>query len=229
MDMDFTGIDKFSLLDYDGMISVVLFMPTCNFRCPFCHNIKDVVDCKTRIPFDEILSYLKNRRNVIDAVVISGGEPTLDKDLKNKIIEIKKLGYLIKLDTNGTNPEIVKQLVNEKLIDYVAMDIKNSFEKYHISAGVNIDFSKIKETISFLKENHVDYEFRTTLIDEYHSIEDMEKIGELLKGSKKLYLQKYVYREGIINKSLHPVETVKANEFKNILSKYINKVELRGY
>ncbi|MCQ2802333.1 MAG: anaerobic ribonucleoside-triphosphate reductase activating protein [Bacilli bacterium] len=227
--MDFTGIDKFSLLDYDGLISIVLFMPGCNFRCPFCHNIESVVDSKTSIPFDEILAYLKERKNVIDAVVISGGEPTLDKDLINKIKQIKEIGYLVKLDTNGTNPSIVKQLVNEKIIDYVAMDIKNSPSNYHLSSGVNIDLNPVLETISFLKENNVDYEFRTTLVDEHHSLQDIIEISALLKGSKKLYLQKYVYRDGVINKNLHPVSLKKATEFKEILSKNIDTVELRGY
>lgn len=227
--MDFAGIDKFSLLDYDGLLSIVLFMPGCNFRCPFCHNIVSVVDSKNRIPFDEIMSYLKERRNVIDAVVISGGEPTLDKDLKNKIIEIKKLGYLVKLDTNGTNPDLLQDLIDNKLIDYCAMDIKNSMNKYLLTSGVNINFDNVKKSINILKVNKIDYEFRTTLIDEQHSLEDIKEMSELLKGSKKLYLQKFVYREGVINKNLHPVSLEKANEFKEVLSENISLVELRGY
>ncbi len=227
--MDFTGIDKFSLLDYDEMVSVVLFAPNCNFRCPFCHNIETVVDAKERIPFDQILNYLKSRSRLIDAVVISGGEPTLMTDLKDKIIKIRELGFKIKLDTNGSNPLMLKDLVNSKLLDYVAMDIKNSLNKYGITSGVNGNFNLLKESIEFLKKNKVDYEFRTTLIDEFHDEKSIKEMGELLKGAKKIFLQKYVYREGVINKSLHPVNETKANLFKKILSSYIDNVELRGY
>ncbi|HBF68107.1 MAG TPA: anaerobic ribonucleoside-triphosphate reductase activating protein [Firmicutes bacterium] len=227
--MDFVGLDKFSLLDYDEMISIVLFAPKCNFRCPFCHNIKNVVDSNYRIPFNQIIEYLKDRKNVIDAVVISGGEPTLMDDLYDKIKQIKNIGYKIKLDTNGTNSTIVKKLIDDKLIDYVAMDIKSSLDNYHLLTGVTRDFSKIKETIELLKQDKVDYEFRTTLIDEYHDEDDIKKIGSLLIGAKKLYLQKFVMSDDVINKNLHPVNEEKANKYKSILKQYVQKVELRGY
>lgn len=227
--MDFAGIDKFSLLDYDEMVSIVLFAPGCNFRCPFCHNIETVVDSKERIPFDEILSYLNTRKGVIDAVVVSGGEPTLMPDLKEKISKIKELGFKVKLDTNGTNPKVLKELIDEHLIDYVAMDVKNSIEKYALTTGVHGNFDLVKESIALLKEDKVDYEFRTTLVDEFHSLNTITAMGELVKGAKKLFLQKYVYREGVIIKSLHPVEEAKALEFVNILKNFVNKVELRGY
>ncbi|MCR5333234.1 MAG: anaerobic ribonucleoside-triphosphate reductase activating protein [Bacilli bacterium] len=227
--MDFAGIDKFSLLDYDEMISIVLFAPGCNFRCPFCHNIEAVVDSKERIPFDEIMEYLSSRKGVIDAVVISGGEPTLMPELKDRIIKIKELGYKIKLDTNGTNPRLLKELINEKLIDYVAMDVKNSIEKYPLTTGIHGNFDVVVESINLLKEGKVDYEFRTTLVDEFHSEKTIKDMGELVKGAKKLYLQKYVYREGVIAKSLHPVEEIKAKSFVEILKNFVNKVELRGY
>lgn len=227
--MDFTGIDKFSLLDYDDKISIVLFAPKCNFRCSYCHNIKNVVDSNFRIPFNQILAYLKSRKNIIDAVVISGGEPTLMDDLISKIKQIKDLGYLIKLDTNGTNPKIVKELIDNHLIDYVAMDIKTSLNDYKNITNVDIDIKNLKETISILKESNIDYEFRTTLINEYHTFDTITQICELLKGSKKLFLQKFVLSDDVINKSLHYVEITKANEYKSILSKYIDVVELRGY
>lgn len=227
--MDFTGIDKFSLLDYDDKISIVLFAPKCNFRCSYCHNIKNVVDSNFRIPFNQILAYLKSRKNIIDTVVISGGEPTLMDDLISKIKQIKDLGYLIKLDTNGTNPKIVKELIDNHLIDYVAMDIKTSLNDYKNITNVDVDIKNLKETISILKESNIDYEFRTTLINEYHTFDTITQIGELLKGSKKLFLQKFVLSDDVINKSLHYVEITKANEYKSILSKYIDVVELRGY
>lgn len=227
--MDFAGIDKFSLLDYDEMVSIVLFAPGCNFRCPFCHNIEQVVDSKERIPFNEIMEYLESRKGVIDAVVISGGEPTLMPELKERIIQIRNLGFKIKLDTNGTSPKLLKELIDEGLLDYVAMDVKNSIDKYALTTGVHGNFELVRESIALLKENKVDYEFRTTLVDEFHSIETITKMGELIKGAKKLYLQKYVYREGVLIKSLHPVEEPKALEFRNILKNFVETVELRGY
>ena len=228
--MEFVGIDKFSLLDYDENVSVVLFAPTCNYRCPFCHNGDSVLGSHVSIPFEEILSFLKTRIGLIDAVVVSGGEPTLMDDVVDKIEKIKELGLKIKLDTNGTNPEVLKELLGKSLINYVAMDIKNSEEKYPETVGVkNPQMDKIKESISLLMNSDVDYEFRTTLVAEYHSKESITRMGELIKGAKKLFLQKFVDREGVIKKGLHPVEEVWASSFKDILSNYVDKVELRGY
>lgn len=228
--MDFVGIDKFSLLDYDENVSVVLFAPTCNYRCPFCHNGQSVLNANSSIPFEDFLSFLKSRVGLIDAVVVSGGEPTLMNDLVSKIKKIRDLGFKIKLDTNGTNPDVLNELLRKNLINYVAMDIKNSEEKYPETTGVkNAQMDKIKQSISILKSGKVDYEFRTTLVAEYHSKESIEKMGELIKGAPKLYLQKFVDREGVIKKGLHPVEEVWASSYKDILSRYVDKVELRGY
>lgn len=228
--MDFVGIDKFSLLDYDENVSVVLFSPACNFRCPFCHNGDSVLGNNHGIDFDEILDFLKSRVGLVDAVVISGGEPTLMPDVKIKIKKIRDLGFKIKLDTNGTNPGLLQELLKENLLDYIAMDIKNSEEKYPSTCGVkSVPMDKIKESISILKNSGIDYEFRTTLVAEYHSIEDMDKIGELIKGAKRLYLQKFVDREGVIKKGLHHVEEVWAQSFKDTLEKYVSSVSLRGY
>lgn len=228
--MDFVGIDKFSLLDYDENVSVVLFAPTCNFRCPFCHNGQSVLENNLAIPFDEILDFLKTRTGLIDAVVVSGGEPTLMNDLVTKIEKIKELGFKIKLDTNGTNPDVLRELLRKNLLNYIAMDIKNSEDKYVETVGVtNPLLSKIKESISIIMNSGIDYEFRTTLVAEYHSKESIEKMGELIKGANKLYLQKFVDREGVIKKGLHPIEEVWALSFKEILLGYVKQVELRGY
>lgn len=230
LSMEFVGIDKFSLLDYEDKVSCVLFCKPCNFRCPFCHNGTTVLEADTFIPFADILDYLKSRKGLIDAVVVSGGEPTLMPDLKEKIIKLKELGFLVKLDTNGTNPNIIKDLYESKLIDYVAMDIKNSEEKYPLTAGTkSIDIEKIKESISYLINSGIDYEFRTTLIDEFHTMEDIQQMAELIKGAKKMYLQKFVERESCIQKGLHEVDVVKAKEFQKELSKTIQNVYLRGY
>lgn len=228
--MDFVGIDKFSLLDYDENVSVVLFAPTCNFRCPFCHNGQSVLENNQAIPFDEILDFLKTRTGLIDAVVISGGEPTLMNDLVSKIEKIKELGFKIKLDTNGTNPDVLRELLRKNLLNYIAMDIKNSEDKYAETVGVtNPLLNKIKESISIIMNSGIDYEFRTTLVAEYHSKESIEKMGKLIEGAKKLYLQKFVDREGVIKKGLHPIEEVWALSFKEILLAHVKQVELRGY
>ena len=224
------GLDKMSLLDYEDKISCVLFYKACNFRCPFCHNGLTVLEANTSIDFNEALSYLKTRVGLIDAVVFTGGEPTLEPELKNHIKQVKELGFLVKLDTNGTNPEILKDLIESKLIDYVAMDIKNNLKKYPLTTGVNnINETKLLESIHIIMNSGISYEFRTTLVDEFHSEKTIRDMGELIKGASKIYLQKYVYREGVIAKSLHPVEEAKANSFVEILKNFVNKVELRGY
>ena len=230
--MDFAGIQKISLVDYDQKISCTLFTAGCNFRCPFCHNSDLVIYAKNihYIPFSEIIDYLNKRKGLLDAVVITGGEPTLMPDLKEKIIEIRKLGYKIKLDTNGTNPDILKNLVEGGLIDYVAMDIKNSLSNYFKTVGLeNFNQSNIIESINFLLSGAVDYEFRTTLVNEFHSEEDIELIGKLIQGAKRYYLQRFINNENCINHDLHEVNQDVALRFKSILLPYIKKVELRGY
>ena len=228
--MDFVGIDKLSLLDYEDKIAVVLFCKPCNFRCPFCHNGTTVLEADTVIPFADILEYLQSRKGLIDAVVVSGGEPTLMPDLKEKIIAIKELGFLVKLDTNGTNPEVIKDLRESGLIDYVAMDIKNSFKKYPLTVGTkNAYLDKVSMSIQYLMSSGIDYEFRTTLIDEFHDAQDIREMGETLKGAKRLYLQKFVDRESCIQRGLHEVNKEKAESFVEILKQYIDNVSLRGY
>ena len=227
---DFVGLDKLSLLDFEDRMSCVLFSKACNFRCPFCHNGLTVLESDETIPWEEVMKYLKLRKGMLDAVVVSGGEPTLLPGLIDKLKDIKSLGYEVKLDTNGTNPELVEEYIKTGLIDYVAMDIKNSEEKYAITSGVKIvPMDKIKQTIQLLMNSGIDYEFRTTLVNEFHKLEDIEGIGELIKGAKVLYLQKFVDRESCIQRGLHEVDEETANRFKEILLKYVDKVELRGY
>ena len=227
--MEFVGIDKFSLLDFDEKVSVVLFSPACNFRCPFCHNGESVLNSNTPIPFAEILDYLKSRVGLIDAVVFTGGEPTLMPELKERIQKVKELGFLIKLDTNGTNPKIVEELLNEKLLDYIAMDIKNSEEMYSETAGCSqINMENIKKSIKIIENSGINYEFRTTLVKEYHTEKSIREMCELVKGAKHLYLQKFVDREGVIKKGLHDISIEEATKFKGILSEVV-PTELRGY
>lgn len=230
--MEFAGLQKISLVDYEGKVACTLFTAGCNFRCPFCHNSDLVIYAKNvnYIPFDEILDYLNKRKGMLDAVVITGGEPTLMPDLKEKLYEIKKLGYKIKLDTNGTNPDIVKELVDLKLIDYVAMDIKNSYEGYSKTIGLeSYDSNKILESINYLLSGEVDYEFRTTLVKEFHSDEDIKNIAKMIQGAKRYYLQEFKNSGHCIESSLHEVPLNDAMRFKSILLPYIKEVKLRGY
>lgn len=228
--MDFVGIDKFSLLDYEEKVSCVLFCKPCNFRCPFCHNGTTVLEANTIIPFEDILDYLKTRVGLLDAIVVSGGEPTLMPDLKEKIIKIKELGFLVKLDTNGTNPDVIKDLVKSHLVDYVAMDIKNSLAMYPLTTGTkNPLLDRIQQSIEYLMTSGVDYEFRTTLVDEFHDEKSIEEMGQLIKGANKLYLQKFVERDSCIQKGLHEVSEEKAVKYQKILQKAVKFVLLRGY
>lgn len=227
--MEFVGIDKFSLLDYEEKISIVLFTQACNFRCPFCHNGDSVLNSNTPIDFNKILEYLKSRAGRIDAVVISGGEPTLMPELEERIIKIRELGFLIKLDTNGSNPNVLKNLLDKKLLDYVAMDIKNGESYYKETSGCpSLNIENIEKSIEILKNSGVFYEFRTTLVKEYHTKESIEEMTKLVIGARKLYLQKFVDREGVIKKGLHEISLQEANSFKDILSKVV-PTELRGY
>lgn len=228
--MEFVGIDKLSLLDYDDMVSCILFAPTCNFRCPFCHNGKTVLESVNYIPFEDIITFLKTRIGLLDAVVISGGEPTLMPGIKKRIETIKDLGFKVKLDTNGSNPDLLEELIKDNLIDYVAMDIKNSMDMYPITCGVlRVNEVNIKRSIEILKQNKIPYEFRTTLVKEFHNVESIKKMCNLIKGANKLYLQKFVDREGVIQKGLHEVEKIEAIKFQNILKPFVKDVNLRGY
>lgn len=230
--MNFSGWEKLSLLDFDDYISTTLFTAGCNFRCPFCHNSSLVLDPLNapEIPWEEVKSFLVKRKKMLDAVCITGGEPTLMPDLEDKLREIKEIGYVIKLDTNGSHPEILKKLVDEGLVDYVAMDIKNSKEKYGNTIGIRkINLKTIEESVQFLLENYVPFEFRTTIIDEYHAKEDFIKIGEWIKGAKHYYLQRYIDSENCISHGLHMVSKEKALEYKALLENYIDHVSLRGY
>lgn len=229
--MDFVGVEKLSLVDYDHHMSAVLFSPGCNFACPFCHNSALVIapEFNNPIPFSEILSFLKKRQGLLDAVVITGGEPTLMRDLKEKIYQIRELGYKIKLDSNGSHPEVIKDLVSEGLLDYIAMDVKASFDTYPLITNSKVNIDKIKESIEFIKSCGVDYEFRTTLVKEYHDLEDIKKMSEDIGPAKRMRLQLFVDNDNCIQTGLHEVPLDEANQFVEILKSHISDVALRGY
>ena len=201
--MNIAGYEKLSLQDYPNHISSIIFTQGCNMRCPFCQNSTLIPnDAKNLIDQEEVLEYLSLRKNVLNGVTISGGEPTIQKDLKHFISLVKQLGLDVKLDTNGTNFNILKELIDEKLIDYVAMDIKNLPNKYGKTSGVeNINCDNIFKSIKLLKENKVDYEFRTTIISEFHTLEDILEIVKIV-GDSKYYLQNFNMSNYVLDKSL---------------------------
>jgi len=190
--MKIGGIQKCSLIDYPGKISAILFTVGCNFHCPYCHNPELVNETATLISEDEVFAFLKRRQNILDAVTITGGEPTIHDDLIQFIHDIKDLGYLVKLDTNGTNPSVVKKIQEEKLVDYIAMDIKSPLAKYSKTVDRPVDEQKIKESIELLKRGTIPYEFRTTVLKSLLSFDDMRTIGSEISGAKTYYLQKFV-------------------------------------
>jgi len=220
------GLQKLSLQDYPDHVSAIVFTLGCNFRCHFCYNPQLVVPQKDYllISEDSLFGFLNKRIKKLDSVVITGGEPTLHRDLPEFIKKIKVLGYLVKLDTNGTNPEILQNLINEKLIDYVAMDIKAPLEKYHKVTGVELPLDNIKKSIIIIKDSGLPYEFRSTIMPEFHSEEDIIKMGELIKGTDKWYLQKFQPLTDLVDKKFSQQKAytdVQMRVLSKIGSKYV--------
>ena len=226
--MKVAGYEKISLQDYPNHISCIIFTQGCNLKCPFCQN-------STLIPFEnndlvdenEILEYLELRKNILNGVTISGGEPTMQQDLKEFIQKVKKIGLDVKLDTNGINYNLLKDLIEEKLVDYIAMDIKNSFKKYDETSGIEkINTENILNSINLLKQNKIDYEFRTTIINEYHTIQDIYEIIKLI-GDSKYYLQNFKNSSNVLDQNLTSFTEEKLNLWNEILKNYAN-VHIRG-
>ena len=229
--MNFSGLEKLSLVDYDEVVSATVFTAGCNFRCGFCHNSPLVF--KQNLPEiteEEVLSYLKKRSGIIEGGCISGGEPTLEKGLLSFIEKLKTFNLKVKLDTNGTNPLVLEELINKKLLDYVAMDIKNDKKNYAPIIGLNnFDTKAVEKSVEILKRGAVDYEFRTTLIKEFHTEENIIEIVKWIKGAKKYALQKYVYRDTCISQPYTEVPLLQAEKFKSVLKPFVENVVLRGY
>ncbi|MEI8198577.1 MAG: anaerobic ribonucleoside-triphosphate reductase activating protein [Eubacteriales bacterium] len=230
--MKIQGIQRVSLLDFPELVACTVFTGGCNFRCPFCHNASLVLPGEmTGIEIEEndFFAFLDSRKNKLDGVCISGGEPLLQPDLENFVRRIRKMGFAVKIDTNGSMPEQLKKLVNTGLIDYVAMDIKNSPEHYALTAGLkSLSLEKICESVSFLLTGAVQYEFRTTLVRELHNSRDMEQIGRWLKGAHRYYLQEFVDSGDLIGADLHACSQEETEFYLRIAGKYIPSTQLRG-
>lgn len=229
--MQIHGLNKTTLLDYPEHLAATVFTGGCNFRCPFCHNAGLVLNPGEQpvISKEEVLSFLRKRKGILNGVCITGGEPTLQKDLPEVIRQIKEMGYLVKLDTNGYRPEVLAQLLEEKLLDYVAMDIKSSPERYGVVAGLReLDISVICRSVDLLQHSGIKYEFRTTVVKELHSKEDFEEIAKWLAGSPVHYLQAYRENENVIQWGYHACTREEMEEYAQILRTTIQKVEIRG-
>ena len=227
----FYGLQKLTLLDYPGNMAATVFTGGCNFRCPFCHNRSLVFlnENDSEIANEDIFDFLKSRNKILDGICITGGEPLLHKGITAFIKRVRDLGLKVKLDTNGSNFAALKKLIDEKLVDYVAMDIKNSPEKYAMTIGLeNYDLSEIEKSKNYLLENHVDYEFRTTIVREFHEPEDLRKIGEWIRGAKHYYLQNFEDHGTCIQAGLGEVDLHTLETMKRIAGEYVEHIEIRG-
>lgn len=228
--MDIHGLQKLTLLDFPGHIACTVFLGGCDFRCPFCHNA-EIIDGSSEVIMkdDELLEFLKKKQGLLDGVAITGGEPLLRKDLPEFLEKVRALGYHIKLDTNGTHPERLRELMEKKLVDYVAMDIKNSPARYAQTAGLkSMDLSSVRESVSLLLTGKADYEFRTTVLAELHDEESFREIGKWIRGAKRYFLQPFVDRDSVPFGDLHAPSREALIGFLEIVKPYVEQAEIRG-
>jgi pyruvate formate lyase activating enzyme len=221
-----SGLQKLTLMDYPDKVSAVLFTPGCNFRCGFCHNSEFVLPEKLKkikkdfLKFEEVLEFLKKRKDFLDGVVFCGGEPTIHSDLADCIKKVKDLGFLIKLDTNGTNPQVLKNLLQEKLLDYIAMDLK--FDEFNQDIyGINFDFNKLLQSIEIIENAKIDYEFRTTLIKEYHSKEKLFSMSKMIKKESLWAWQKFD-NKNTLSKKFNDKSSYTEKEILNLKEEFLN-------
>lgn len=228
--MTIEGLQKLTLLDFPGRTACTVFLAGCNFRCPFCHNFDLVAQAVNPLMSEEeLLSFLQKRKGLLDGVAITGGEPLMRRELPELLRKIKALGYPIKLDTNGSFPGRLKELVAEGLVDYVAMDIKNAPERYGETVGFpKLGLGPTQESIDFLLTGPVDYEFRTTVVQELHRPEDMAAIAEWIRGAKRYYLQQFKQSERVPNGGLTAPSYQTMEEYLRIVREKIPAAELRG-
>lgn len=234
--MKISGLQKLTLLDYPGRVACTVFLNGCNFRCPFCHN-SELLEAGVEpvMTTEELLAFLRKRLGILEGVCITGGEPTLHPQLFDLLRSVKELGYAVKLDTNGSRPAVLKELVEEGLVDYVAMDIKNAPDKYAPTCGLSaMDPAPIEESIRFLLAGKVDFEFRTTVVRELHTAQDIVKIGRWLtelsggKPIRKLFLQPFVDRDTVVFSGLHAPDSHQMAEFTELLKDFVLEINVRG-
>ncbi len=225
------GLQKLTLLDYPGKVACTVFTAGCNFRCPFCHNASLVTHIQDgrETTQEEVFAFLKKRRGILDGVCVTGGEPLLHKDIEELLREIKELGFSVKLDTNGSFPDRLKGLVEEGLVDYIAMDIKNAKENYGRTIGIeDYDVSDVARSVQYLLEGNVPYELRTTVVREFHQRADLEAIGRWIEGAEHYYLQQFVDSGDLIQPGLRGYDWDIMEQALGTVKKYVKAAELRG-
>lgn len=227
--MKIIGVQKTTLLDFPGHIACTVFLGGCNFKCPFCYNSSLIDgDSSSFIAEKDFFSFLNKRQGILDGVAITGGEPLLNPEIKDFIKKIKELGFKVKLDTNGSFPDSLQSLIEDNLLDYVAMDIKNTFEKYPMTTNCCVNIDNIIRSIQILLKGKIDYEFRTTVVKEFHSIEDFEIISKNIKGAKNYFLQSYQEKDSVLDKTLHPLTKDDLQACAEVARKNVLNVKLRG-
>ena len=226
--MTIAGLQKTTLLDYPGKVACTVFLRGCNFRCPFCQNGEILEGGEGDVTQEELLSFLQKRKGILDGVCVSGGEPLLQTDTPALLRAIKSLGYSVKLDTNGAFPDRLKALCAEKLVDFVAMDIKNSPQNYEKTAGVKVNMDAIAESAAFLLTGSVAYEFRTTVVKELHKGEDFVRIGQWLRGAKRYFLQTFRDSDSVLRRNLNPCSDAQMQAFKELVRPFSPAVLIRG-
>ena len=228
--MDIQRLKKMTLLDYPGKVACTVFLGGCDLRCPFCHNSGLVAGpMPAELDDGALLAFLDKRRGLLDGVCVTGGEPLLRPELPQLLSRIKELGYPVKLDTNGGRPERLRALLEAGLVDYVAMDIKNSPERYGETAGVpGLDLAPFRESVSLLLRGTVDYEFRTTVVREFHDADSFRAIGPWIAGARRYFLQSFVDRDSVLQAGLHPWDRETLASFGDLVRPYVEQVELRG-
>ena len=233
--MKIAGLQKMTLLDYPGKVACTVFLSGCNFRCPFCHNSGLLETAPEALSQAELLEFLKKRQGLLDGVCITGGEPTLQPDLPQLLEAIRALGYAVKLDTNGSNPAMLASLLEAGLLDYVAMDVKNCPARYGETVGISaMPLDKTEQSLKLLLEDRVDYELRTTCVEEFHGEEEMAAMGlwvnNLVTGAKpkRFFLQCFVARDSVLQPGLHAPSREKMEKMRKALEPHAHSVSLRG-
>lgn len=227
--MNIQGVQKLTLLDYPGKLACTIFTAPCNLRCPFCHNSSLITGTNESLHWEELKSFLLSRQGVLDGVCITGGEPALHRALPTYLSEIKAMGFSIKLDTNGTKPDVIRQLVRSQLVDYIALDVKNSKSRYSETAGVSeINLAPIVETIEFLLTDSVEYEFRTTVVKEFHSREDLLDLAHWIQGARRYFLQTFLPSQEVLQPGLNPYSKEEMEQFLKLIKPLVPNAELRG-
>ena len=228
--MKIHGLQKMTLLDFPGKVACTVFLGGCDFRCPFCHNY-ELLDGSAPALMDEeeLLRFLRGRRGLLDGVAITGGEPLLRKDLPDLLRAIRELGFAVKVDTNGNHPEALEAILSEGLADYIAMDIKNSPQKYALTAGLPaLDLSPVRQSVRLLLDSAIPYEFRTTVVDELHEASDFEAIGQWIAGAKAYFLQAFTDRDSVPFEGFHAPTKEKLEKYASIARLYVPYTAIRG-